>query len=288
MAGSYITGSTDIAGAVTDKDMAQQNAMANQNSEAIQQSVDALNEQTKQRVNEWDGEHIYNVTFKDPKTQKELHGAVVNGRMHYTQNEDGTYNFNPYVSSAMLAIRLEDGSVRQVSGRTVTSLDNVTTAAEQNANQGQIVRDMMEKQFENDNIMPTVESAWGFELEPGETEIDGLTFVGKDKDGNYQFQVGSNANHVVKMSEEQVISWGLRQGIALMQGQAANEHMLADIAADVQRMSDDADLMDEIDQLKQQNTRGVTTHDLWKRVVGVTSKFVAIDETGRRPCKWCH
>jgi hypothetical protein len=260
--------------------VAQQNAMANQNSEAIQQSIDALNEQTKQLVNEWDGEHIYNVTFKDPKTGEELHGAVVNGRMHYTQNDDGTYNFNPYVSSGMLAIRMEDGSVRQVSSRAVTSLDNVTTAAEQNADQGQIVREMMEDQFNKDELMPTVESAWGFEFEPGATEIDGLTFVGKDKDGNYQFQMGSNANRVVKMSEEQVISWGLRQGISLMQQQAANGQLLNDISADVQKMSDDADLMDEIDQLKQQNTRGVTAHDLWKQVIDVTSKFVSIDENG--------
>lgn len=268
--------------------VAAQQAYANQGSEEIKESVDALAEQAKQLVNKWDGEHIYNVSFKDPKTGEYLKGTIVNGRVHYTENEDGTYKFNPYTSSGMLAIRI-DGTdkIMQVSGRQVLSLDNVATIDEQLEAQGQTVKGMMEEQFRKEGMMPTVESAWGFEFEPNGTVLfDRYEYMGKDAEGNYSFldnKARNNESAIVKMTEEEVISMGLRQGITLMQNQMQNEETVEALRQQLQDMEADADLMDELDELKKY-ARGVRsegfTKAMWKLMQESTGQFVTIDENG--------
>lgn len=266
---------------------AAQQAYFNQNNEQIQQTIDGLAEQAQQLVNKWDGEHIYNVTFTDPQTGQTMQGAVVDGRMHYEQNEDGTYKFNPYISSGMLAIRLADGTVKQVSSRQVTSLDNVMTIDEQLESQGNTVRNLMEGQFSEDDIMPTVESAWGFEFEPNNTVLYGrYEYMGKDKDGNYAFldnQAKSNEDAIVSFTEEELIRQGLQTGITLMRNQQQNDATFDTVMETVGRMEADADLMTELEQMKKYS-RSVKsegyTNWLWNTMQKTTSRFVTIDENG--------
>lgn len=227
---------------------ASQQAIIGEESKQIQETIGELREQAKEMVNRWDGNNIYNVSFKDADGNMQ-NGTVVNGRVHYTQNDEG-YQFNPYLSSAMLAIRLADGSIKQVSSRQVMSLQSVLTIDEQLQDQEQTVGDLLRSQFEQDGLMPTVESVFGGQFEAGVTQLmDGrYTYLGIDDDGMYSFNdadAKNKDNPVVKISEEALIAWGLRMQLNSPEYQAnASDD-------EVQQTLDMADFMESMDRIKQ-------------------------------------
>ena len=239
-----------------------QQAIIDEESKQIQETIDELREQAKDMVNRWDGSHIYNVSFKDADGNMQ-NGTVVNGRVHYTQNDEG-YQFNPYLSSAMLAIRLSDGSIKQVSSRNVMSLQNVATIDEQLQDQEQTVGDLLRRQFEQDGLMPTVEGVFGGQFEAGVTQLmDGrYTYLGRDDGGNYNFQdanAGKNENGVINISEESLIAWGLRMQLS------SPEYQSSATPEQVQQTIDMADFMDAMDRIKQSANEDDATQ-AWKSV----------------------
>lgn len=235
---------------------------------AIAEAENEARQQAQDLVNRWDGQHIYNVTYSDPKTKKTFQGTIVNGRVHYQTNEDGSYTFNPYMSSGMLVVRDSNGEMHQVSSNSVRRLNNVMTIDEQIEVQGNTLRQMLTKQFEADKIViPTLETVWGENLVPGQTMLQGgkYTFMGKQENGLYALQnneKGKGEEPVIYVTEKSLVELGLR------------ENLRSAYAEQARQAADDLDFIQQLDEL----TEEATEKQEWDTVKAFAQSKVAFDE----------
>ena len=125
---------------------ARQIGMKHHDDTAIEEAQAEMRKQAEDMANRWDG-NIYNATWKDNEGNEQP-VTIINGRIHYTTRENGTIHFNPYTSSGMIAIRLADGTKKQVPSRTITGIQSVMSVDEQLEAQGQTIPQMMQAQFE--------------------------------------------------------------------------------------------------------------------------------------------
>ena len=236
---------------------------------AISEAQEQMRQQAQDMANRWDGQ-IYNATWNDENGEAQP-VTIVNGRVHYTTRENGTIHFDPYTSSGMVAIRLSDGTKKQVPSRSITGIQSVMSVEDQLESQGQTIPQMMREQFEKEGIaMPTVESVWGGDLVANETMFENgkYTYLGQDQNGLYAFQNNdpktSKDNPIVYMTERQMVEYGLSLNI-----QSADE-------AQRQKAQEDMDFMQLIDFIRQ----GVTESQQWDLVGSYAMKRLDFDEHG--------
>ena len=240
---------------------------------AIEEAQQEMRQQAEDMANRWDG-NIYNATWKDNEGNEQP-VTIINGRIHYNTRENGTIHFDPYTSSGMIAIRLSDGTKKQVPSRTITGIQSVMSVDEQLEAQGNTIPQMMQAQFEQEGMaMPTVESVWGGNLVANETQFENgkYTFLGQDQNGLYAFANNDKKtqkdNPIVYMTERQLVEYGLSLNI-----QAANTTGDAETA---QQAQDDLDFMHHLDEL----TAEATEKDQWDVVKAYASRGFIYEENG--------
>lgn len=240
---------------------------------AIEEAQQEMRKQAEDMANRWDG-NIYNATWKDNEGNEQP-VTIINGRIHYTTRENGTIHFNPYTSSGMIAIRLADGTKKQVPSRTITGIQSVMSVDEQLEAQEQTIPQMMQAQFEQEGMaIPTVESVWGGNLVANETQFENgkYTFLGQDQNGLYAFANNDKRtqkdNPIVYMTERQLVEYGLSLNI-----QSANATGETEAA---QQAQDDLDFMQHLDEL----TAEATEKDQWDVLKAYASQYVGYDENG--------
>ena len=241
---------------------------------AIEAEQAEYRKQADEMVNRWDGQNIYNVTYTDKNGEEQI-GTIVNGRVHYTTNEDGTYSFNPYMSSGMLAIRKADGTVEQVAGRSVNALNNVSTIEEQLESQNQTIDQMMRSAFEQDGMLPTIESVWGGNLVPNVTQFQNgrYTYLGQDDNGLYAFanndKKTSKANPIIYLTERQLVEYGLSLNLE-------NAKATGDAEA-AQKAQDDLDYLKRLDEI----TADAGAKGQWDVLKAYAQQKVQMDASGQ-------
>lgn len=240
---------------------------------AIAEAQQEMRRKAEDMANRWDG-NIYNATWKDGDGNEQP-VTIVNGRVHYNTRENGTIHFDPYTSSAMFAIRLADGTPKQVPSRTITGIQAVNSIDDQLQSQGQTIPQMMQAQFEQEGMaIPTIESVWGGNLVANETQFeDGkYTYLGQDENGRYAFANNDKRtnkdNPIVYKTERQLIEYGLSLNI-----QAANAAGDAETARQAQ---DDLDFMQHLDEI----TADATEKERWDVLKSYAKQRVAFDENG--------
>lgn len=240
---------------------------------AIEEAQQEMRQQAEDMANRWDG-NIYNATWKDNEGNEQP-VTIINGRIHYNTRENGTIHFDPYTSSGMIAIRLSDGTKKQVPSRTITGIQSVMSVDEQLEAQGNTIPQMMQAQFEQEGMaIPTVESVWGGNLVANETQFENgkYTYLGQDQNGLYAFANNDKKtqkdNPIVYMTERQLVEYGLSLNI-----QAANAAGDAETARQAQ---DDLDFMQHLDEL----TAEATEKDQWDVLKAYASQYVGYDENG--------
>lgn len=240
---------------------------------AIEAEQAEYRRQAEDMVNRWDGQNIYNVTYTDRNGETQ-EGTIVNGRVHYNTNEDGTYTFDPYMSSGMLAIRRADGSVEQVAGRNVTALNNVATIEEQLESQNQTIDQLMRADFDQDGMLPTIESVWGGNLIPNVTQFQNgrYTYLGQDDNGLYAFANNDKRtnkdNQIVYLTERQLIEYGL--SLNLENAQATGDTEAAEKA------QEDIDFLNRLDEI----TADAGAKGQWDVVKAYAQRKVLFDANG--------
>lgn len=240
---------------------------------AIEAEQAEYRRQAEDMVNRWDGQNIYNVNYTDRNGETQ-EGTIVNGRVHYNTNEDGTYTFDPYMSSGMLAIRRADGSVEQVAGRNVTALNNVATIEEQLESQNQTISQMMRAEFDQDGMLPTIESVWGVNLVPNVTQFQNgrYTYLRQDDNGLYAFanndKKTSKDNPIVYLTERQLIEYGLSLNLENAQANGDTEA--------AQKAQDDIDFLKRLDEI----TADAGAKGQWDVVKAYAQKNVQLDANG--------
>lgn len=240
---------------------------------AIEAEQAEYRRQAEDMVNRWDGQNIYNVTYTDRNGETQ-EGTIVNGRVHYNNNEDGTYTFDPYMSSGMLAIRRADGSVEQVAGRNVTALNNVATIEEQLESQNQTIDQLMRAEFDQDGMLPTIESVWGGNLVPNVTQFQNgrYTYLGQDDNGLYAFanndKKTSKDNPIVYLTERQLVEYGLSLNLE-------NAQVNGDTEA-AQKAQEDIDFLKRLDEI----TADAGAKGQWDVVKAYAQKNVQLDANG--------
>jgi len=248
---------------------ARQIGMKHHDDTAIEEAQAEMRKQAEDMANRWDG-NIYNATWKDNEGNEQP-VTIINGRIHYTTRENGTIHFNPYTSSGMIAIRLADGTKKQVPSRTITGIQSVMSVDEQLEAQGQTIPQMMQAQFEQEGmVVPTVESVFGGNLVPNVTTFeDGLyTYLGQDADGRYAFlndHYGKDSDKAIMyLTERQLIEYGLSLNI-----QSANEDSR-------RKAQEDLDFMQQLDELAAE----ATDSQQWDVVKAFAARKVQFDENG--------
>jgi len=240
---------------------------------AIEAEQAEYRRQAEDMVNRWDGQNIYNVTYTDRNGETQ-EGTIVNGRVHYNANEDGTYTFDPYMSSGMLAIRRDDGSVEQVAGRNVTALNNVATIEEQLESQNQTIDQLMRAEFDQDGMLPTIDSVWGVNLVPNVTQFQNgrYTYLEQDDNGLYAFANNdkrtSKDNPIVYLTERQLIEYGLSLNLENAQANGDTEA--------AQKAQDDIDFLKRLDEI----TADAGAKGQWDVVKAYAQKNVQLDANG--------
>lgn len=251
---------------------ARQMGMRHNDETAIEQAQQEMRKQAEDMANRWDG-NIYNATWKDNEGNEQP-VTIVNGRVHYSTNEDGSIRFDPYMSSGMIAVRLSDGTKKQVPSRTITGIQSVMSVDEQLEAQEQTIPQMMQAQFEQEGMLPTVESVWGGNLVSNETQLENgkYTYLGQDQNGLYAFANNDKKtqkdNPIVYMTERQLVEYGLSLNI-----QAANTTGDTETA---QQAQDDLDFMQHLDEL----TAEATEKDQWDIVKSYAQQQVKLDQNG--------
>ena len=252
---------------------ARQIGMKHHDDTAIEEAQAEMRKQAEDMANRWDG-NIYNATWKDNEGNEQP-VTIINGRIHYTTRENGTIHFNPYTSSGMIAIRLADGTKKQVPSRTITGIQSVMSVDEQLEAQGQTIPQMMQAQFEQEGMaIPTVESVWGGNLVANETQFENgkYTYLGQDQNGLYAFANNDKKtqkdNPIIYMTERQLVEYGLSLNI-----QAANTTGDTETA---QQAQDDLDFMQHLDEL----TAEATEKDQWDVVKAYASRGFTYEENG--------
>ena len=240
---------------------------------AIEEAQQEMRQQAEDMANRWDG-NIYNATWKDNEGNEQP-VTIINGRIHYTTRENGTIHFNPYTSSGMIAIRLADGTKKQVPSRTITGIQSVMSVDDQLEAQGNTIPQMMQDQFEQEGMaIPTVESVWGGNLVANETQFENgkYTYLGQDQNGLYAFANNDKKtqkdNPIIYMTERQLVEYGLSLNI-----QAANTTGDTETA---QQAQDDLDFMQHLDEL----TAEATEKDQWDVVKAYASRGFTYEENG--------
>lgn len=240
---------------------------------AIEAEQAEYRRQAEDMVNRWDGQNIYNVTYTDRNGETQ-EGTIVNGRVHYNTNEDGTYTFDPYMSSGMLAIRRADGSVEQVAGRNVTALNNVATIEEQLESQNQTIDQLMRAEFDQDVMLPTIESVWGGNLVPNVTQFQNgrYTYLGQDDNGLYAFANNdkrtSKDNPIIYLTERQLIEYGLSLNLENAQANGDTEA--------AQKAQEDIDFLKRLDEI----TADAGAKGQWDVVKAYAQRKVLFDANG--------
>lgn len=240
---------------------------------AIEAEQAEYRRQAEDMVNRWDGQNIYNVTYTDRNGETQ-EGTIVNGRVHYNTNEDGTYTFDPYMSSGMLAIRRADGSVEQVAGRNVTALNNVATIEEQLESQNQTIGQLMREEFEKDGMLPTIESVWGGNLVPNVTQFQNgrYTYLRQDDNGLYAFANNdkrtSKDNPIIYLTERQLIEYGLSLNLENAQANGDTEA--------AQKAQEDIDFLKRLDEI----TADAGAKGQWDVVKAYAQRKVLFDANG--------
>lgn len=252
---------------------ARQIGMKHHDDIAIEEAQQEMRQQAEDMANRWDG-NIYNATWKDNEGNEQP-VTIINGRIHYNTRENGTIHFDPYTSSGMIAIRLSDGTKKQVPSRTITGIQSVMSVDEQLEAQGNTIPQMMQAQFEQEGMaIPTVESVWGGNLVANETQFENgkYTFLGQDQNGLYAFANNDKRtqkdNPIIYMTERQLVEYGLSLNI-----QAANATGDAETA---QQAQDDLDFMHHLDEL----TAEATEKDQWDVVKAYASRGFTYEENG--------
>lgn len=250
----------------------QQTMMRFNDESAIQQEMEELRKQAESMRNVDDGT-IYNAMWDDGSgTEQPVN--IVSGRVRYNTNEDGSMSFDPYTSSGMLIVRLPDGTMKQVSSRSIKSLESQTTVDELLEAQGNTVPQAMRRQFEEDGMaVPTVESVWGGAPMPGVTALNNgkLVYIGNDN-GEYVFSNKDEATKKdmpeVRLSERQMVEIGLG---AKIDDAIARGDMETKLEAD-----NDMDFLRKMDEASEE----VTEKKMWDYVTHLAASRVKTDEEG--------
>lgn len=239
---------------------------------AIGEAVAEMRRQAEESANRWDG-NIYNAIWKDGEGEMQQ-VRILNGRVHYTTGNDGSIRFDPYTSSGMFAIQLADGSKKQVQSRSIVGIESVMSVEEQLEAQGQTIPQMMMAQFDQEGMLPTVESVWGGNLVANETQLDNgnLTYLGQDEYGRYAFQNNNKKTQkdrpIVYYTEQQLVEYGLSLNI-----QAAQQ--AGDIEA-AQQAQEDLDFVDEMKTMEAPEDEKMQ----WDVVKSFSAQNVKFDANG--------
>lgn len=249
---------------------ARQIGMKHNDDTAIAEAQEQMRQQAQDMANRWDGQ-IYNATWKDGNGQEQP-VTIVNGRVHYTTRENGTVHFDPYTSSGMVAIRLSDGTKKQVPARDITGIQSVMSVDEQLQSQEQTIPQMMRSQFEQEGLaIPTVESVWGGSFVAGQTQLgNGMyTYIGQDSEGRYAFQnndpKSSKEMPILYMTERQLVEYGLSLNIQSAEDQRRQEAQEA------------LDFMQLLDGIRQEASES----QQWDLVKAYAERAVEFDEAGQ-------
>lgn len=247
---------------------ARQIGMRHSDETAIEEAQQEMRQQAEDMANRWDG-NIYNATWKDGEGNEQP-VTIINGRVHYTTRENGSIHFNPYTSSGMFAIRLADGTKKQVASRTITDIQSVMSVDEQLEAQGQTIPQMMRSQFEQEGmVLPTVESVWGGNLEANVTQLENgkYTYLGQDQNGLYAFANNDKKtqkdNPIVYMTERQLVEYGLSLNI-----QSADEEQR-------RQAQEDMEFMDDLDRISQ-----ATDGHQWDVVKAYAGRHLQFEDNG--------
>ena len=223
-----------------------QKAQRNFKDMQLQEEVNAMEERVDDMTNRQSGDVIEANFMVDGQMQT---GTIVGGRVSVMENDvmdaDGNprqaYVYNPNLSSVTVAVRMEDGTKKQISARDIESINSVTDAEQYKAERTRELTQAMQDSVKAMYEPPTLSEIWGVDLQPGVMlTINGENWIITEHfdDGRWGFTLANpdgtpNGQSGMVMSDSDLRTAGLLERLIAMLQQGASEEEMDDVVSDL-------------------------------------------------------